>query len=366
MGNFFDAPQLAASLKHEILGGYLPVFAQKAGTSPGVQGDVHYIDGFAGPGLYDDDDHTPGSPMIAVACRRKVDATKSRSVIVGHFVEEDLQNARQLRALLNGEGLPDWPVYRGDVLQHLTQVVGGVPHSAAIFAFFDPFGLGLPLDLLDRLLFHRAGPTEILLNFSLPGLRRNAGHLTTSATGSKYLKARDAILSKLDANLGGDWWQDIWRSEAEDREDQVLVSYVRRLGKAGWNTWCVPVSDRWMGPPSYYLIQLSRHRDGHWEFAQALSLALERTRIRAATMTGQLDFDPSETWSASIARNIVRILKDTPSFVIDRDLKAVHGNTLGYAREKHIRSALRQLYDEGVIATDPKGKRIQTLRVQRA
>jgi three-Cys-motif partner protein len=365
-GNFFDEPQLAAFLKHRILGGYLPVFAQKAGTSPGVRGDVHYIDGFAGPGLYDDDDRTPGSPMIAVACRRKVDVTASRSVITGHFVEKDRLHVEQLRALLDGEGLEDWPVYRGDVIDRLDEVMARIPDTAALFAFFDPFGLGLPLDLLDRLLFHRAGPTEILLNFSLPGLRRNAGHLDPVGSDPSYLKARAAIIAKLDTNLGGDWWQDIWRSEARHRERQVLRRYLEVLNQAGWSTWCVAAADRWEGAPSYYLIQLSRHRNGRWEFAQALSLALEHTRKRAADMAGQLDFDPSDEWAEMIARNIVGILGEKPSFVVDRELNAVHGETLGYAREKHIRSALRKLHSAGAITTDPKGQRIQTLRIARA
>lgn len=361
--NFFEEPQLAAFLKHQVLEKYLPVFTQKAGTSPGVRGQVDYLDGFAGPGRYDDG--SPGSPAIAVEAWRRVEATKSNSVLVGHFVEEKRAHCDALEAMLADEGLDTWPVYKGDVANRLADVMAKIPESSALFAFFDPFGLGIPLDLLEQKVFARTGPTEVLLNFSLPGLRRPGGHLTSSGSTPSYLKARETILKNIDGTMGGDWWRDIWTSGADDRENQIRSEYVQRLNTLGWAIWIVAVADRWQGPPSYYLLHLSRHRDGHWFFAQALSSALGATRTRAADEEGRLDFEPDDEWVAAIVENLEAELQKGPQVAIQSNLKAVMGETIGYAREKHIRAAIKELYRRGKTSTNGVGK-VQTMVVVRA
>jgi hypothetical protein len=71
----------------------------------------------------------------------------------------------------------------------------------------------------------------VLLNFSLPGLRRNAGHLTSTKTTGSYPAARATIIKRLDDTLGGEWWQPIWRSGDADREQRILDGYLERLRK---------------------------------------------------------------------------------------------------------------------------------------
>jgi hypothetical protein len=57
----------------------------------------------------------------------------------------------------------------------------------------------------------RPEPTDILLNFSLQALRRCAGMLDSKAKADRVLKQRTAIIDGLDAALGGNWWQEVWR-----------------------------------------------------------------------------------------------------------------------------------------------------------
>ena len=91
---FFERPQAAAKLKHEILGGYLRPFVQKVGsTAPGKT--VAYLDGYAGPGQYDD--ATPGSPAIAVGV---ADVVANVDSVVGHLVESDPACHEALRKLI--------------------------------------------------------------------------------------------------------------------------------------------------------------------------------------------------------------------------------------------------------------------------
>lgn len=88
--------------------------------------------------------------------------------------------------------------------------------------FLDPFGTGAPFDDVVRVL-KRAGPagglgppTEVLLNFSTHALRRHSGHLRSE----KDYPAKETIIKKLNAWLGGDWWHDI---RAATRLERVLI-----------------------------------------------------------------------------------------------------------------------------------------------
>jgi hypothetical protein len=55
---FFDEPQGAAKLKHEVLRQHLTIYASKTGRRT----PVVFLDGYAGPGRYGDG--SPGSPGL--------------------------------------------------------------------------------------------------------------------------------------------------------------------------------------------------------------------------------------------------------------------------------------------------------------
>jgi hypothetical protein len=67
--SFFEAQRPAALLKHGILGRYLRPYVVKTG-SKSRHGRVAYVDGYAGPGTYDDG--SAGSPALAVDAARVV------------------------------------------------------------------------------------------------------------------------------------------------------------------------------------------------------------------------------------------------------------------------------------------------------
>ena len=119
----------------------------------------------------------------------------------GFYVEKEAQEYWQLcEALARTDHRHR--TYQGPVQDHLPAIMDAVG-AAPLFAFFDPFGLGVPFDMLtERILSRKRGQigpaTELLLNFSLPGLRRNAGHLTSKSTDSRYLKARATLIGRVD------------------------------------------------------------------------------------------------------------------------------------------------------------------------
>jgi three-Cys-motif partner protein len=359
--HFFDRPQAAAKLKHEILSGYLRPFVQKVGSrAPG--NTVAYLDGYAGPGQYED--QSRGSPAIAIDV---ADLVAHVDHVIGHLVEADDAWYEKLKNYVATQQ-PTWTVYHGRIENYLDQIlasVGGLP----LFAFLDPFGLGLPLSTLTGKLLQRPSgrrgrvPTEVLLNFSLSGLRRNAGHLTSSKRVGTYELARETIIK-----LGGKWWHSIWVDGSEgSRELQVLDGYLKKLKHEApdWHQFIVPVSDRWKGKPDYFLIFLTQHLDGIWLFNQSVSSALERYRLFCLSESGQLDLEPlsqrEQAWVDDVAGNIRGLLLSGAFAVLDKTSE-VYGHTLGFAREKHVRKAIKQLHAEGVTSTTGIGD-IPTMRV---
>lgn len=259
----------------------------------------------------------------------------------------------------------------------LPLLLDSIDPATALFVFLDPFGLGVPMDLVGKIL-ERGGelkygyrtmgaPTEVLLNFSFPGLRRNAGHLVSDKHGGGYTKARQTFINKLDRTLGGDWWQEIWASEYPERDDLILRGYLDRLGKlpGGFGWWCVPVSNKWRGDPSYCLVQLTQYLDGNWEFHEALSNAKEP--YRAACLEGSLELEPladrEAEWVAEIQANIEGMLGKGKSFVVQDQMSEVFGAALGSARSKHVRKAIKALHAGGKTPTNGVGD-IQRMRVK--
>ncbi len=210
MSGFFAAPQAAAVLKHGILRRYLPVFATKTGSRAG---EVIYLDGYAGPGLYDDG--TEGSPALALQTAVAVADFRGRGQLHGHLIEQDRESVDALDELLD-EFEAAWDVHHGRVEDHLPRILEGLDASTPLFTFLDPFGLPIPFSMVVDILrrggrpasFGRTGgaATEVLLNFSIPGINRVGGQLTGKGTDARWLKARDTMVDRMDEVLGGAWW----------------------------------------------------------------------------------------------------------------------------------------------------------------
>jgi hypothetical protein len=115
-----------------------------------------------------------------------------------------------------------------------------------------------------------------------------------------------------------------------------------------------------MGPPDYSLVLLTQHEAGLWHFNEALSSAMEPYRERCLAVTAQLDLEPlaprEELWVAEIKTNLEVLLQRGTPFKVSTEMAEVYGDALGWAREKHIRTAVKQLHREGKTTTDGKGK----------
>ncbi|MGW7477135.1 three-Cys-motif partner protein TcmP [Nonomuraea muscovyensis] len=365
MASFFEGKKAAAILKHAILKQYAAPFVGKVGLySP--EHRVAFLDGYAGEGQYQDG--TEGSPALLI---RTAHEMLPRRRIECMFVEKDPECLKKLRALVADEakGVAA-EVFEGDVKDHLDALLrrnAGIP----LFVFLDPFGLMVPFNDVVKI-FQRPGgvgapATEVLINFNATGLRRIAGHLSSSTPS-------EASLRRMDEVCGGQWWRDEWKRNMGDKESAeaaVIDGYAERLSKAvqprsGY--WAVPVRNRAHHKPAYYLVFLTRHREGLVVFGEAVSLGLQEWRkavdekeVEGTLFEGDGLFKESEEalasqWVAEIKANLRRLLDERKPFIVGNRYAEVYGKAIGQARQMHLRKAWKELYEEGVTRTDSKGE----------
>ncbi|MFF3863347.1 three-Cys-motif partner protein TcmP [Streptomyces sp. NPDC002209] len=341
---FFVSKKAAAVLKHAILDKYVVPFASKVGKYA-PDGRVVYLDGYAGPGRYDDG--TPGSPDLildsaaAISAFRKLDC---------YFIEKNRKNYQSLSALVaeaREQGLSAHAL-QGGVERHLDHVLEAAQGSP-LFAFLDPFGLGITFEALTQRIFgsRRAGgqPTEVLLNFNANAVRRIGGLLTSTKDNPR----KPATLKALDDACGGDWWQQEFLDSAGNPEAvrRIARGFAQRVGKAvNAGSWIVGVRNRADLQVAYNLVHFSRHRDGLWLFGEAASLAqVEWRRACLPPDTPDMLFNPADTfeqeeevrrlgWIKTIRANLEDLLHKHGSFVVGDHQREVLAGVLGEARER--------------------------------
>lgn len=361
--SFFEGPQGAAVFKHALLRQYLRPFVSKTGSRSGRK--VAYLDAFAGAGAYEDG--SPGSPQLALATAEALSGIRELQCF---FVETDRANFERLSGLIEQSSVADTTkAMRGDASEYLDEVmqqVVGLP----LFAFVDPFGLGIPFeDLVGKLCNRtswvngrRVGPaTEVLVNFVHAGVYRNASKIIVRTRDRVQRMNAAAVVERVNATLGGDWWQDIWRSGAstEVLVASIRTAYAKRVVDAagpGWRHYTVQVQDSWKGKPVYDLILFTQHEQGLWVFNEATSLARQEFREFCNADTELSLWEPEDEWIAALTRNVHRLLKSGRPIPVIQDIERIYGATLGFARGTHLRKALQKLDRLGALAEPPKGE----------
>lgn len=332
---FFSKKQGAAAMKHALLKSYLPKFVGMTGSTS-VGNKVFYIDGFAGPGAYTSGE--PGSPTIALELSRTM--RRLGRDLCGICIEPDPANFSELEDCLSDA--TGWSAMHGTAEACLPLAVQRSVGFPA-FLFLDPYGLKpLPFDLVADVL-RRPGKTEVLIRVDTVGVKRIAGHVNSP-------NRLDATVSVGDRFFGGDWWHEFAGLDGESLVAGVLKGYAERLrGVSGSGAFWFPVHDKPGRQPKYWLVHVSNHNAAFWWMNEALSLWRERVEVQPDL------FDYPDAWVATIADNVRSIINDVGSFVPRSRLSDVLGETLGKARSKHVRTALKGLYNDNEIGTSPVG-----------
>lgn len=352
---FWDAPKPAATLKHQLLHEYLWLFGLKTGSrSAGRR--VVYVDGYAGRGEYRDG--SPGSPRIAMRRREDLRSWSSSRRLDCLFVEPDADLLPVLSTVVGDRARA------GTIEQHLDGVLEEA-HGSPLFAFLDPFGTALPLEVIVERILGRPtpgkafAPTEVLLNFSYTALHRIGGLLHSEDPGP----GAPAALERADRHFGGPWWRELYNKGDDTSADRIARRYRREVEQRSGRfvTWHTPVSNRWEGRPVYHLVLMTAHLQGGYWFGDALSRAVPAYYEAVHGDEPTLDaFAP-----AGLRRDAVDRVAGNLRRVLERDgqvpltsttvLREVLGDSYGLAGDKELRAAAQRLWQERRLEDKPVG-----------
>jgi three-Cys-motif partner protein len=211
-------PHTAA--KHAILRRYLDAWIPIMSR---YNGRVLYIDGFAGPGIYEN--REPGSPIIALdAALGQVQRIRGEMYFL--FIEADQDRCDSLRAQVARRALPAKlrvEVVHGRFDDTLNSVLAPLAASGKqlipTFAFIDPFGFShTPMGVISAIM--RNPRCEVLITFMYEEINRflaNADHPAT-----------------FDTLFGSDGWRACLQQVAPAaRERCIRDAYQSQLTAAG-------------------------------------------------------------------------------------------------------------------------------------
>lgn len=394
---FFHVRKPPAVYKHGVLKRYAHVFGGKAGLG---SRSVTFLDGYAGEGQYgddeaDDDGREPGSPLIFMEAARALAPTRHVRCI---FVEEDSDRFAKLEAVVARHAHPETDVHclHGSIDDHLETVLQ-LAHGTALLAFLDPFGAAIGFERVQRVLL-RPGrpPTEVLLHWSLGSVRREGG------ISRKVLRGYNRkTFNKLDNFLGGGWWRHYFNGITDDEVHQVAEHiahlYADRMTSGSrFESFHAPVRDQPDHKPKYNLMLFTGSTEGVWEFADACSYAWvdwnqavahgnDERRARAAAAAklkrdaereGSLfafleeaeteedqpvgfdralyELQHEDAWVSEIALNIEGLLHRKRTVRLIEHTHAVYGATIGMARSRYVKLAVKHLHGRGWIDDDGK------------
>lgn len=209
--------------KHAILKRYLDAWIPI--LSFGGFPRIVFIDGYAGPGVYDDG--SDGSPVIALKAYLDQAASITAEVVF-HFVETDEKRAAKLREVVadllavnalaqrlsvrihSGRGFED--VYNETIHPTLNS-------NVPVFAFIDPFGWKISMATIGRIM--SLGRSEVFVNFMFEEVNR-------------FLAHPDQI-DNFDSLFGGGAWRRITELAGSVRREAIRDTFrdgLRTIGKA--------------------------------------------------------------------------------------------------------------------------------------
>jgi three-Cys-motif partner protein len=335
--------------KHEILRRYLEAWTAILGLSGFPT--IAYVDGFAGPGIYDSGED--GSPIIALKAALK-HQTRFSTKIRFLFIERDKERAARLSSCVTALSLPsNFTVrivdgstfeqgFRARLLDRYREAQKPLPPT---FAFIDPFGwTGVPFQLVREILANKG--CEVLFNFMYEEINRFIEH-------PDQTKNFDELFGTAD-------WREVSQiADPKARRGFLHGLYVRQLKEAAGALYVRSFEMRnKKDATDYFLFFATNSRKGMEKMKEAMWKVDESGEFRFsdATVPEQtLLFTPQPNFEA-LRRAIVTRFSGTEA-TIDQIEEFVLADTP--FRETHYkRQVLAELEREGkVTPVNPKAGR---------
>ena len=290
--------------KHEILNRYLaawfPILSK-------WEGRLIYLDGFAGPGIYEGGED--GSPIIAMRTAVNHQLLSRFKEITFLFIEKDKARAQKLTEVLK-ERFPALPknikysVYGAEFAPTFEQGLDELEKQGAklapTFAFLDPFGFsGLPMKLIGRTL--KCKKCEVLITFMAGFVRRFNDELREDALNELY---------------DTEEWKKIREIGNPDEKMKFLVqlyeSQLKKLGEARYVKSFGIIGTS--GQIIYYLVFATKHLKGLEVMKEAMWNVDRTGSYKFSDVTGLdqsllMDFQNEPLWVQNAANVVYQHFK---------------------------------------------------------
>ena len=238
-------------VKHTILTRYLTSWMRVLSSG---HKKIHYFDGFAGRGRYENGE--PGSPLLAMDTAARHDDLLENFLCT--FVElndsnyENLEKEVELKKKECGDVVD--VITRNDAFEEVVDdLIEGLDGDTIVpsFFFIDPFGYdSMPFESVSDIINLRETGVEVFLTFMVRDIRRfleNEGH--------------ENSITRI---LGNERWKDIPEKGVSNVEEEILKLYEQQLKTEAGARYVWPFE---MKMPErretvYYLIHATNHFKG--------------------------------------------------------------------------------------------------------
>ncbi len=252
--DFFLGKRPWSLLKDQILKHYLPPYLKKVKF---LNKNILIIDGFAGPGVFDD--NSEGSPIFICDIAEENVPFRYKAFLVNKDPEHHEILTNHLKNCID-QGVA---ITLNSTAEEALKRIFDIIDDQTVFVYLDQFGISgfNYADILPYLKRDKRFSTELLLNINVSAIHRLSAK-------SQYEKDTPQIRGKhhsLSESLGGDYWKKYLFNERLSCDQQIfgaINEYKSLLQKDIEYVGYCPVYER--GPGSvlkYFLIFASRHID---------------------------------------------------------------------------------------------------------
>jgi len=354
---FFEGKRPWSVIKDQVLSSYMSPYLAKVKW---LKKPILLIDGFAGPGVFEDE--SAGSPLIM--CQAAEQFAKGN--YSAFFFNKKPEFHEKLTSILKKGGWlgPATPLL-GDTTK-LLPIIPDILGDQTVFLYLDPFGpTGCPFNLIEPFLTrNNSYSTEIVIMMHMPIVHRLAARNVVDAGGGNepLIQKYHQIMTD---TFGGDYWKGIMLSPkltAEEREFQLIEAYRKRLaGYLPYTGFC-PVREGEGDRVKYFIVFASRHPDAMLLMHDAMIKAYFK-RMHQDAYAGTL-FE-STSWSGMLSKEglrevIIAGVQRNPGVIREKLwLEVVREYFMRY-QKSDFREVVQQLVDSKMLhcPTQRKTKRL--------
>lgn len=252
--DFFNGKRSWSFIKDKVLEGYMAPYIAKVAR---IGQRIVLIDGYAGPGIFEDG--KIGSPIIMCRAAERYASGRYRAI----FLNISQGYHDKLDIAVNQEGYSrSVQTLIGDTNQLLPKIFDTLKQESTLL-YLDPFGpSGCNFDLLKPFLNRKQYSTEIILILHMPIMHRLASYqaVKDGRGDEPLIQSYHRTLTKV---FGDSLWKDILLRDMDaDIKEQLLVTaYCAKLEQYMPYTGFCPVQERTDRRIKYFMVFASRHPD---------------------------------------------------------------------------------------------------------